>query len=69
MKKENALKILQQEAIRHATLADALNTIYRNETGEDAIPQNPDGKLRPLPVAAQNLGLGAVYRTGGGNNR
>ena len=69
MKDEQALKIIKDEAVRHAALANALNTVYRKVTGEDAITENTGGKLRPLPVAAQNLGLGAVYRTGGGKDQ
>ena len=69
MTNEEALKVIQTETLRHAQIAEALNTIYRQITGVDAIQQNPDGKLRRLPETATNLGLGAVYRTGGGNNR
>lgn len=69
MTNEEALKVIQSEALRHAQIAAALNTIYRQMTGVDAIQQNSDGKLRRLPDAAANMGLGAVYRTGNGNNR
>ena len=69
MTNKEVLQVIQAEALHHAQIAEALNDTYQQVTGEDAVPQNPDGKLRRLPEAAANMGLGAVYRTGNGNNR
>ena len=63
MTNNEALVVIRSEAIRHAHLADALNTIYHQATGADAVQRNPDGKLRQLPSAAESMGLGSFYRT------